>query len=176
METAPVKKAMWYTPNKTWQEHFWLNTTKPEAEKETTDCWTWNGCFRKKDGYSQMEIVGEDGLRLLRTAHQASWLIHKGACVEKGLVLRHTCDNKACVNPHHLIPGTQRENVQDMISRGRNAKGEGCPQAKLTAEKVKQIRQRATEGESYASIARDFEVGRSQIGRICKGERWKHVC
>ena len=172
---APVqtRKVGWYSPNKTWQEHFWLYTRKPE--NETTDCWIWGGAIRKKDGYTQMEIVNADGIRTLRTAHQASWLLHNGAALQAGLVLRHTCDNKLCVNPHHLLPGTQRENVQDMITRGRKPRGEKCPQAKLTEEKVRMIRQRAASGESFASIARDFEISRSQIGRICKGERWAHI-
>jgi hypothetical protein len=35
-------------------------------------------------------------------------------------VARHTCNNPACVNPDHIIPGTQYENVHDMIAAGRN--------------------------------------------------------
>lgn len=172
METPAPKSIGWYSPNKTWQEHFWLYTKKSD---EPEGCWVWSGAIRKKDGYSQMEIVNGEGLRCLRTAHQASWIIHSGAPLEKGLVLRHTCDNRLCVNPQHLVPGTQRENVHDMIGRGRKPLGERCPQAKLTETKVREIRRRAAAGESFAAIARDFEVGRSQIGRICKGERWAHV-
>ena len=33
-------------------------------------------------------------------------------------VVRHTCDNKRCVNPVHLLGGTQKENIQDSIERG----------------------------------------------------------
>ena len=37
-------------------------------------------------------------------------------------VLRHTCDNSWCINPDHLIQGTQLDNIQDMESRGRHSK------------------------------------------------------
>lgn len=36
-----------------------------------------------------------------------------------GLVVRHKCDNGECINPEHMELGTQKENVQDMIERGR---------------------------------------------------------
>ena len=35
-------------------------------------------------------------------------------------VVRHTCDEPACVNPKHLIKGTQKENVRDAIERNRH--------------------------------------------------------
>lgn len=36
-----------------------------------------------------------------------------------GSVVRHTCDNEACINPDHLRIGTQKENIADCIARGR---------------------------------------------------------
>jgi HNH endonuclease len=37
------------------------------------------------------------------------------------VVLRHKCDNRMCMNPNHLEPGTVQDNVKDMVSRGRHA-------------------------------------------------------
>lgn len=37
-------------------------------------------------------------------------------------VVRHTCDNTRCINPAHLLPGTQKDNMQDCIRRGRISK------------------------------------------------------
>jgi hypothetical protein len=50
-------------------------------------------------------------------AHRFSYIVHN-----KGIdnaVVRHKCDNPICINPEHLISGTQTENVEDMIVRGR---------------------------------------------------------
>jgi DNA-binding XRE family transcriptional regulator len=40
--------------------------------------------------------------------------------IPKGMVIRHTCDNPSCINIEHLILGTQKDNVHDMIERGRS--------------------------------------------------------
>lgn len=40
--------------------------------------------------------------------------------IDPGLVVRHKCDNGECINPEHMELGTQKENVHDMIARGRD--------------------------------------------------------
>ena len=40
--------------------------------------------------------------------------------IPSGLVIRHTCDNKKCINPDHLILGTYKENTQDYMERQYN--------------------------------------------------------
>lgn len=47
----------------------------------------------------------------------------KNGPIPKGLVVRHTCDVRECVNPDHLILGTQKDNIRDMHDRGRYAGG-----------------------------------------------------
>ena len=42
-----------------------------------------------------------------------------GEELPKSTLLRHTCDNRSCINPDHLIPGTPKENSRDMVDRGR---------------------------------------------------------
>jgi hypothetical protein len=39
--------------------------------------------------------------------------------IAPGLVVRHKCDNSLCINPEHLELGTQKQNMADMIKRGR---------------------------------------------------------
>lgn len=40
--------------------------------------------------------------------------------IPDGMVLLHKCDNSLCINPEHLQVGTQKENVHDMIDKGRS--------------------------------------------------------
>lgn len=55
-------------------------------------------------------------------AHRVAWEIEYGPIPDlpgsHGGVIRHTCDNRSCVNPKHLRLGTQGDNVQDQIDRG----------------------------------------------------------
>ena len=67
-------------------------------------------------GYIPVQVGGRSGKK---------WRANRLVChvinvelTEDDLV-RHTCDNRACINPEHLIPGTAQDNTDDMISRGR---------------------------------------------------------
>jgi hypothetical protein len=109
--------------------------------------------------------------------------IHHGP-IPKGLMVRHKCDNPACINPDHLEIGTAYDNVHDMIDRGRAKHGNTPPPpsigsknkiAKLNEQKVVDILKRLEKGESQASIARDYGVNRVRICEIAKGKSWKHV-
>lgn len=95
----------------------------------------------------------------------------------KGKIVRHRCDNPACVNPAHLILGTHTDNMRDMAERGRNRqpKGSKNAKAKIDEHAATEIRRRAMTGESGAKIASDFGVHRSQVSRIKNGKTWSHL-
>lgn len=95
----------------------------------------------------------------------------------RGKVVRHTCDNRRCVNPQHLVIGTHKENTADMYARGRNIQVRGVdhPMSKLTREMVTFIRTNYIAGHKEfgcRALARRFGVAHPQISRIIHGETY----
>lgn len=129
--------------------------------KQEGDCLIWQASFRT-DGYGAVRIN-----KVLYGAHRASYMLHKGE-IPKGMVVRHTCDNKACVNPEHLILGTQADNLNDMVLRGRSRTNEKHHNVKLTDSQVEAIRK---DERPNVRIAEDYNVTASHIGRIKKKEK-----
>lgn len=76
-------------------------------------CWKWKG-YIDKNGYGAFYSEGK-----LKKAHRVMYEVFFGE-IKSGFVVRHTCANTRCVNPKHLILGTQKENCQDTISHGNN--------------------------------------------------------
>lgn len=84
---------------------------------ETTGCWVWNGATGNH-GYG---VFGVDkGVRL---AHRWSLEQKLGRALKTEEVARHQCDERRCVAPHHLEPGSHSDNSQDMVARGRHWMG-----------------------------------------------------
>lgn len=92
-----------------------------------TRCWHWTGLrsvHRRKDYKKPFEYGRYGDLK----AHREIYRLTHGE-IPKGLLVRHKCDTPQCVNPDHLCAGTHRDNMQDSLSRGRNARSlkEQCP-------------------------------------------------
>lgn len=69
-----------------------------------TGCWVWQ---RQKTASGYGRAVAPRGSRL---AHRVMWERHRGP-VPAGLTLDHLCRNTLCVNPDHLEPVTNAENI-----------------------------------------------------------------
>lgn len=134
------------------------------------DCQDWGGTTDKM-GYGKICVL--EISRYLK-AHRLSWVLANGPIPKDRPVIRHICDRPVCVNPKHLICGTQVQNVRDAVIKGRNSAGrfEGHRKAKLTWQQVNEIRQRRSAGEACAALGREFGVGRDQVSRICNYKVW----
>jgi hypothetical protein len=82
----------------TLEERFWAKVNKTET------CWLWTGASSQL-GYGRLWVNGK-WPQAHRLAYE--WLVGP---IPPGLVLDHLCRRPACVNPTHLEPVTQRENV-----------------------------------------------------------------
>lgn len=92
--------------------------------------------------------------------------------IPMGLVIRHTCDNKICINPDHLKVGTIAENINDAVERGLVPKGSSKVNSKLTEDDVRYMR---SSGISAWHLAKIYPVNKSTIIDILKRKSWKHV-
>lgn len=86
--------------------------------------------------------------------------------------VRHSCDTPPCIEETHLLPGTHRDNMRDMVVRKRSAIGERHGSAKLTEAQIIEIRRSS---ETQRAIAARLGVGRGLISRIRNNLNWKHV-
>lgn len=73
-------------------------------------CWCWLG-YKENTGYGRISW-GEYRYGV----HQMSYIIFNGI-IPNGKIVLHTCDNKACLNPRHLILGNHQQNGLDTVQR-----------------------------------------------------------
>lgn len=128
---------------------------------DSTDCWEWIA-GKCRDGYGTFEHS-----KVSIGAHRFAWQFFNGT-IPPGTIIRHSCDNPACVNPEHLLPGTHKDNMRDRDSRGRNGS------TNLTEDDVRKIRS-LSKTMPKEEIAKLFKKSRSRIYDIVGGKRFKWV-
>lgn len=120
---------------------------------DSNGCWLWL-LARKPSGYG---LIGRVKGRTARLAHKASYLAFVGD-YDQSLQLDHTCKVPECVNPEHLEPVSQTENVHRSKA------------TKLSAKDITSIRQSSLGQYQLAEL---FNVGQSHISRIKNNEVWR---
>jgi hypothetical protein len=99
------------------EERFWAHVDKG------SDCWLWTASCAGGTGYGQIYADGRPQL-----AHRFAYELLVGP-IPDGLVIDHLCRNRACVNPAHMEPVTQRENIlRGTGASARAARKTHCPQ------------------------------------------------
>ncbi len=142
------------------------------ATERVGGCRLWTGELNSK-GYGVIRLW-VDGRYQRFMAHRFAWEREHGP-VPVGLNVLHTCDTHRCVEEGHLFAGTQKENMEDMVAKERQARGEANAKAKLTEDDVRKIRAMLDRGCTGTDIARTYGVAHGQIYAIESGRAWSHV-
>lgn len=117
-------------------------------------CWISNR--KKKDFYSLMTVNGR-----LDTAHRTFYKYFKGP-IPTGMMVCHKCDQKPCFNPEHLFLGTAKDNVHDMMMKGRMVRKKKT--IKLDNE-MPRIKRLIKKGYSQIKVAKIIGLSSSAISR-----------
>ena len=87
--------------------------------------------------------------------------------------INHKDGNKLNNHVDNLEWTTNSENLKHAWSNNLHVYGEQKENAVFTSAQVTAIRLRVKYGERSASIAREFQVTRATIGKICRFESWR---
>jgi hypothetical protein len=91
-------------------------------------CWMWTA-GTDRDGYGKFAIGHGKQDQTHTRAHRFAYELLVGP-IPDGMVVMHSCDTPACVNPDHLSVGTPLDNNDDKVAKGRHAKLWGTPLAR----------------------------------------------
>ena len=157
---------------------FWakVNRDGPTMLHMESPCWVWTGAENGR-GYGRLGI-GDVWVY----AHRHSFILANGPLPEfpgtHAACVLHRCDNPPCVRPDHLFLGTQRENLADMMRKGRanQVRGERTRAARLTDAQVREIRTLYAAGIlDGPKLAGRFGVDHSTVYAIINRRTWRHL-
>jgi hypothetical protein len=77
-----------------------------KVKEHGNGCWAYSG-HRNKEGYGQFKFANT-----MQYAHRFSYQAFV-KLLQKGETVNHICRNEYCVNPYHLEPMTNGENIAD---------------------------------------------------------------
>lgn len=121
------------------------------------ECWPWAGHVAAT-GYGMMcTTLGRRRVQNTLAAHRLAKSFELGRWVGAAYIC-HTCDNRPCVNPRHLVVADAKWNATDCKEKKRNAWGERGGTALLTNAIVMAARERCHAGEPAWKLAREYGV------------------
>jgi len=133
-----------------------------------SSCIEWTGTIGK-DGYGRKWNSKRNNWD---QAHRAVYANQHGP-IPKGMLVRHLCHNRLCVNIDHLAIGTMKDNRQDDVDAGKDwFVGKNNGMSKLTEQQVLDIRK---DPRSLRKIAKDYNMDYTTISAIKKRITWKHI-
>ncbi len=156
--------------------------SKYVSEPDERGCMLWKGHTNGQYGMFHTQGKGHP-------AHRFAYMMKHGPIIE-GMVVRHKCDVRLCVNVDHLEIGTHKDNCRDMYERGRapsqqpgykpwqakhpdlTIKGGKHHRAKLTDDQAKAVRILHEQGLTQIAIGKMFGVSNSTVSLIVRDSRY----
>jgi len=143
-------------------EKFWARVDKngPVLHQKLGRCWIWTGGkFTSGGGYGQVQYQKKHW-----PAHRVAWLLTHGD-IPQDLLLCHKCDNPPCVRPSHMFLGTNQQNTDDMVAKGRHKSGtyERTLEIRAKISAAAKLRKRVTgwhHSEETKAKIRDAHLGK----------------
>jgi hypothetical protein len=133
-------------------EHQQLEDFFADIRVDQNGCYLWEGSV-SPNGYGVVNIGGRT-----QSAHRFSWE-QEHEEIEEGLNILHSCDVKRCLNPEHMSLGSQQQNMDDKVARGRINQNPR-PSRKVEPEEVAAMAKMHAEGLSWYRIG--ITLDRSQ--------------
>lgn len=152
------------------KEYVWKWITRAGED----ECWLWTG-NKSPFGYGEMEVAG--------TTYRAHRLVYELANnvplprISKfsadSQIVMHSCDNPGCCNPKHLFLGSPKQNIDDMVRKGRrhNFDGERGQRAKLTNAQANEVRELCKQRLPQKDIAKQYGISVPTVSSI----KWNKV-
>ena len=135
------------------------------------ECWLWTD--KPCRGYGHFTV--RRPTKRIWKAHAFSFALAFGDRTAPCVL--HRCDVPLCVNPSHLWQGTQKENIADMVAKGRqhHQRGSSNGNARLTEQDIAEMRRLLAVGTLQTAIAERFGVTQSRISQIKRRVAWSHM-
>lgn len=134
---------------------------------DNTKCWEWLAGL-KPNGYAQFYVNGKTVY-----AHRVMSVLKEGE-FQQGEIVRHTCDNRKCVRPSHLVRGSYADNAKDAENRGRrdHIQGLNHHSSKLTRQQVLEI---CASDETSSALSKRFPVSARAIRKIKQNKHYRKI-
>jgi len=107
-------------PRKSSEVRFWSRVQKTES------CWIWRGAIGSH-GYGNFAVSAKREDPQFMLAHRYAYQLLRGPIPEEKQLDHVVCNTPSCVNPWHLEPKTQWENMRRGSSpAAKNARKTNC--------------------------------------------------